>query len=77
VGGQWPAPCTAFVVKYIAKRAAKNMSSLDSQTIVPTLTMLGRVKEPCDGTFSRAVAEATLGILSGASALAVQTPRLT
>jgi len=30
-------------VKYIAKSAAKNMSSLESQTIVPTATILGRV----------------------------------
>jgi hypothetical protein len=30
-------------VKYIAKRAAKNMSSLDNHTIVPTATALGRV----------------------------------
>jgi hypothetical protein len=36
-------PCTALVVKYIAKSAAKNISSLDSQTIVPTATRLGRV----------------------------------
>src|SRR5436189_4092455 len=47
------------IVKYIANSAAKNISSLESQTIVPTLTVLGRVREPCDGTFSRAVAEAT------------------
>ncbi|GAA5184058.1 hypothetical protein GCM10023322_24690 [Rugosimonospora acidiphila] len=31
--------------KYIANKAAKNMSSLESQTIVPTLTMLGLVRE--------------------------------
>jgi hypothetical protein len=30
-------------VKYIAKRAAKNINSLDSQTIVPTATKFGRV----------------------------------
>jgi hypothetical protein len=30
-------------VKYIAKRAAKNMSSLESQTMVPTATMFGRL----------------------------------
>jgi hypothetical protein len=30
-------------VKYIAKRAAKNISSLESQTIVPTATKFGRV----------------------------------
>jgi hypothetical protein len=33
---------TARIVKYDAKRAAKNISSLESQMIVPTLTMLGR-----------------------------------
>ena len=31
--------------KYIANNAAKNMSSLESHTMVPTLTMLGRVSE--------------------------------
>jgi hypothetical protein len=36
-------PCTARVVKYIAKSAAKNMSSLDSHTMVPTATKFGRV----------------------------------
>ncbi|GIJ21317.1 hypothetical protein Vlu01_19410 [Micromonospora lutea] len=35
----------ARMEKYIANSAAKNMSSLESQTIVPTLTMLGRVRE--------------------------------
>jgi hypothetical protein len=29
-------------VKYIAKSAAKNISSLESQTIVPTATKFGR-----------------------------------
>jgi hypothetical protein len=38
------------VVKYIAKSAAKNMSSLDSQTIVPTATKLGRVILWCELT---------------------------
>src|SRR3954452_17201417 len=42
--GQSPG-CTARIVKYMAKRPAKNISSLDSQTMVPTLTMLGRVSE--------------------------------
>jgi hypothetical protein len=32
-------------VKYIAKRPAKNISSLESHTIVPTLTMFGRFRE--------------------------------
>ena len=36
-------PWTARTVKYIANRAAKNISSQDSQTMVPTLTMLGRL----------------------------------
>jgi hypothetical protein len=36
-------PCTARVVKYIAKSAAKNINSLESQTIVPTATRLGRL----------------------------------
>jgi hypothetical protein len=30
-------------VKYIANRAAKNINSLDNQTIVPTATRFGRV----------------------------------
>jgi hypothetical protein len=29
-------------VKYIAKRAAKNINSLESQTMVPTATIFGR-----------------------------------
>src|SRR3954447_20914762 len=36
---------TARIVKYIANRPAKNISSLESQTMVPTLTMFGRVSE--------------------------------
>jgi hypothetical protein len=35
------------MVKYEAKSAAKNISSLASQMIVPTLTMLGRSSCPC------------------------------
>src|SRR4051794_41934614 len=49
------------IVKYIANSDAKKISSLDSQTIVPTLTVFGLVNEPGDGTFSRAVAGATAG----------------
>jgi hypothetical protein len=33
-------------VKYAANSAAKNISSLESQMIVPTLTMLGRSEWP-------------------------------
>nr|BFE88631.1 hypothetical protein GCM10020093_112320 [Planobispora longispora] len=36
---------TDRMVKYIANSAAKNMSSEDSQTIVPTLTMSGLLDE--------------------------------
>src|SRR3954447_10286781 len=42
--GQSPG-CTDRIVKYMANSPAKNMSSLDSHTMVPTLTMLGRVRE--------------------------------
>src|SRR3954467_618879 len=42
--GQSPG-CTDRIVKYMANSAAKNISSLDSHTMVPTLTMLGRVSE--------------------------------
>jgi hypothetical protein len=41
-------PCTALIVKYIANSAAKNINSLDSQTIVPTATALGREILWCD-----------------------------
>src|SRR5690348_12417333 len=40
---------TERMVKYMAKRPAKNISSLASQTIVPTETMLGRDTGPCPG----------------------------
>jgi hypothetical protein len=50
VCAQISGPCTARVVKYIAKRAAKNMSSLESHTIVPTATKLGRVILWCELT---------------------------
>src|SRR3954447_13937951 len=61
VGGQLP-EWTARIVKYIAKRDAKNISSEESQTMTPTLTRLGRLSAPCDGAGSTAVAEATAGI---------------
>ena len=38
-------PCTDRTVKYIANRPAKNISSLESHTMVPTLTMFGLVSE--------------------------------
>ena len=42
--GQLPG-CTARAVKYMANSPAKNISSLDSHTMVPTLTTFGRVSE--------------------------------
>src|SRR4051794_41882766 len=42
--GQLPG-CTDRIVKYIANSPAKNISSLESHTIVPTLTTFGRVSE--------------------------------
>src|SRR5207302_4723190 len=66
----------ARVVKYIANSAAKNISSLESQTIVPTLTREGLVRDPCDGTFSRAVAEATEGFLQCRAVAPCTTPRV-
>src|SRR3954463_7090737 len=53
-------------VKYIANSEAKNISSLDNHTIVPTLTTLGRMSDPWEGTFSRAEADATALIFAGA-----------
>ena len=41
------------MVKYMAKRPAKNMISLDSQTIVPTPVMFGRVAGPCAVAWKR------------------------
>src|SRR4051794_24406852 len=40
---------TERMVKYIANRPAKNISSLESQTMVPTETMLGRETGPWPG----------------------------
>jgi len=48
-------PCTARVVKYIANKAAKNINSEESQTIVPTATRLGRL------VFTAGVAIALIG----------------
>ena len=40
---------TEQIVKYIANMPAKNISSLESQTMVPTDTMLGRDTGPWPG----------------------------
>ena len=55
---------TARIVKYDANSAAKNISSLESQMIVPTLTMLGRSWCPCRRDAGIAVAVATEAIMS-------------
>src|ERR1700761_8220310 len=41
-GRPWPLS-TERIVKYIANSAAKNISSLDNQMMVPTLTRFGRL----------------------------------
>src|SRR4051794_25095553 len=63
-GGQ-PLVARAREVKYMANRPAKNISSLASQTIVPTLTMFGRVRE-CTREVSK-VLLATGAVVTGSS----------
>ncbi|GAA4806420.1 hypothetical protein GCM10025786_07300 [Nocardioides caeni] len=68
---------TERIVKYDANRAAKNMSSLDSQMIVPTATMLGRSCWPCSREAGR-VAEAEIAtgaIMAVPVADGISTPR--
>jgi hypothetical protein len=56
---------TERIVKYIANRDAKNISSDDSHTTVPTETIEGRLAVGCGGgAFSRTGAEATSVILA-------------
>src|SRR4249919_2074968 len=63
---QTTGPWTARTVKYIANRAAKNMSSEESQTMVPTATLLGLADVSyTTGTEPGAVAVATRRILPG------------
>jgi len=58
---------TARCVKYIAKRPAKNMSSLDSQTMVPTETALGRLTLRCGALTAGADDTASLLPVGGRS----------
>ncbi|GAA2042870.1 hypothetical protein GCM10009757_06820 [Streptomyces cheonanensis] len=51
-------------MKYIAKSAAKNISSELSQMTVPTLTTFGLLTEGCARPVSTAVAVATPDIMS-------------
>ena len=55
---------TARTVKYAENRAAKNISSLASQMMVPTLTMLGRSWCPCRREAGITEAVATAAIMS-------------
>ncbi|GAA0334452.1 hypothetical protein GCM10010319_08020 [Streptomyces blastmyceticus] len=61
---QWSVPVTDRRVKYIAKRAAKNISSELSQMMVPTLVRFGRLTDGCACPVSTAVAVATTDIMS-------------
>ncbi|CAB5040977.1 unannotated protein [freshwater metagenome] len=61
-------------VKYIANRAAKNMSSLASHTIVPTDTMLGLLAGACTGAFSITDAVATRRLWQVRSGMACPPP---
>jgi hypothetical protein len=54
---------TERIVKYIANNAAKNMSSLDNQIMVPTLTRFGRLAG-VRGTGSVTDAVATVVIIT-------------
>ena len=63
-GGQ-PSAARARAVKYMANSPAKNISSLESQMIVPTLTMFGRVRE-CTREVSK-VLLATGAVVTGSS----------
>src|SRR3954469_19739490 len=63
-GGQ-PLVARAREVKYMANSPAKNISSLASQMIVPTLTMFGRVRE-CTREVSK-VLLATGAVVTGSS----------
>src|SRR3954464_3545383 len=64
-GGGHPVVERARAVKYMANSPAKNISSLASQTIVPTLTMFGRVRE-CTRDVSK-VLLATGAVVTGSS----------
>ncbi|GAA4500106.1 hypothetical protein GCM10023191_047990 [Actinoallomurus oryzae] len=60
-----PSPTvTDRMVKYIANSAAKNMSSDDSHTIVPTLTRLGRLARVRGAALSVADTVATGSIIT-------------
>jgi hypothetical protein len=53
---------TARKVKYIAKRAAKNINSLESHTMVPIATIFGRFAGACAYAEGTVAAVATGGV---------------
>jgi hypothetical protein len=59
-GHGWPV--TDRTVKYMPKSEAKNMSSLDNHTMVPTLTRLGRLNDAFRGALWVADAVATASL---------------
>ena len=63
--GGHPSVARARAVKYMANSPAKNISSLESQMIVPTLTMFGLVRE-CTREVSK-VLLATGAVVTGSS----------
>ena len=74
---------TERIWKYIANNPAKNISSLESHTMVPTATMLGRVAGPCPLEAEGAgwvgvdaVAVATLSLCRAGSAWRTRPPVL-
>ena len=68
----------ARMEKYIANSAAKNISSLESQTIVPTLTMLGLVREWIRllSMAGAAVTRSLLPLIGGRAIRGVARPRV-
>ena len=67
---------TERIVKYIANRAAKNISSEESQTMVPTAVMSGRLAGTCVRAVSTPAAVATEALLRSPGCLAPPTPRV-
>src|SRR5436190_17316553 len=63
------------VVKYIANSAAKNISSEESQTIVPTEVVFGRLAGTCVRALSTACAVATAVIIAAPAPAGTPTPR--
>src|SRR5690606_4853813 len=65
---------TARMVKYMAKRPAKNMISLPSHTMVPTMVMLGRVAGPWVTSTGRSGAPAVAVVVIATRAIIAYGP---